>query len=270
MRSGESRRTAANRNLPSLLCVHDTALSPFGAALHREPNGGKLRLEASLTPRQRELPVSLFLSGLPVWAAAILLVIAPTIAAMCGPVLTRRRVGLERLTSNNEIAGFKFATVGVIYAVLMAFAVIVAWEKFSEAEIAVVKEAGASATLYRLARGPEPEAVTTRAALDNYLRLAIDRDWPSMEKAKASREVTLALNALYANAIHLMDNKSRPPEIFGEMLKQLDTITQARRARLHLSTGIVPKLLCGWSYIAAQYSPWGSRSFSAPRTCRPR
>jgi hypothetical protein len=67
--------------------------------------------------------------------------------------------------------------------VLMAFAVIVAWEKFSEAEIAVIKEAGASATLYRLATGPEPEAVTTRAALDTYLRLAIDRDWPSMEKA---------------------------------------------------------------------------------------
>jgi Protein of unknown function (DUF4239) len=178
-----------------------------------------------------------------VWAAAILLVIAPTIAAMCGPVLIRRRVGLDRLTSNNEIAGFKFATVGVIYAVLMGFAVIIVWEKFSEAEIAVIKEAGASETIYRLTAGPEPEAVATRAALDNYLRLAIDRDWPSMEKAKASRETTQALNVLYANAIHLMDNNPRPPEIFGEILKQLDTITQARRTRIHLSTGIVPELL---------------------------
>jgi hypothetical protein len=51
----------------------------------------------------------------------MLLVVIPTIAAMCGPVLIRRRIGLERLTSNNEIAGFKFATVGVIYAVLLAF-----------------------------------------------------------------------------------------------------------------------------------------------------
>ena len=57
----------------------------------------------------------------------------------------RYRIGLERLTSNNEIAGFKFATVGVIYAVLLAFAVIVAWEKFSDAETAVIQEAGASA-----------------------------------------------------------------------------------------------------------------------------
>lgn len=72
--------------------------------------------------------MSLFLSGLPLWLTAILLVVAPTILAMCGPVLMRRRIGLERLTSNNEIAGFKFATVGVIYAVLLAFAVIVEWE----------------------------------------------------------------------------------------------------------------------------------------------
>jgi hypothetical protein len=31
---------------------------------------------------------------------------------MCGPALMRRQIGLERLASNNDIAGFKFATVG--------------------------------------------------------------------------------------------------------------------------------------------------------------
>jgi len=112
--------------------------------------------------------VSLFLAGLPLWVAAILLVVLPTIAAMCGPVLMRRRIGLERLTSNNEIAGFKFAAAGVIYAVLLAFAVFVVWEKFNDAETAVVQEAGASATIYRLTTGPDPEAVATRAAMGNY------------------------------------------------------------------------------------------------------
>ena len=62
--------------------------------------------------RQREQTVSLFLAGLPLWVAAILLVVLPTIAAMCRPVLMRRQIGLERLASNNDIAGFKFATVG--------------------------------------------------------------------------------------------------------------------------------------------------------------
>jgi hypothetical protein len=193
--------------------------------------------------RQREQTVSLFLAGLPLWVAAILLVVLPTIAAMCGPVLMRRRIGLKRLASNNDIAGFKFATVGVIYAVLLAFAVIVVWEKFSDAETAVVQEAGASVTLYRLAAGPEPEAVATRAALGNYLRLAIDRDWPLMARKKESHEVTQALDALYTVALRLTENGSRQPAIFGEMFKQLDVITQIRRAWLHLATGIVPGII---------------------------
>jgi hypothetical protein len=189
--------------------------------------------------------VSLFLAGLPLWVAAILLVILPTIAAMCGPVLLRRRIGLERLTTNNEIAGFKFATVGVIYAVLLAFAVIVVWERFSDAETTVIQEAGASATLYRLAAGPQPEAAATRTALGNcnYLRLAIDRDWPLMATEKGSSEVTQALDALYAAALRLTENGSKQTAVLMEMFKQLDAITQARRTRLHLATGIVPGVL---------------------------
>ncbi|HEY7997005.1 MAG TPA: hypothetical protein VIE14_09040, partial [Steroidobacteraceae bacterium] len=81
--------------------------------------------------------MSHFLASLPLWLAAIFIVVLPTAGAMAGPVLIRRRISLERLTTNNEIAGFKFATVGVIYAVLLAFAVIVVWERFSSAEAAV-------------------------------------------------------------------------------------------------------------------------------------
>ena len=102
--------------------------------------------------------MSLLLSGLPLWAEMLILVIVPTIAAMCGPILLRHWSSYERLSSNNEIAGFKFATVGVIYSVLVAFAVIVVWEKFNDAEAAVVQEAGAADTLYRLTAGPGPSS----------------------------------------------------------------------------------------------------------------
>jgi hypothetical protein len=52
------------------------------------------------------------------------------------------RRSLDQLRLNNEVAGFKFATVGALYAVLLAFAVIMVWEKFSEAENTVAQEAG--------------------------------------------------------------------------------------------------------------------------------
>jgi hypothetical protein len=44
----------------------------------------------------------LFLSECPRWLAVI---VFPTIVAMSGPILVRRRVSLDRLTTNNEIAG---------------------------------------------------------------------------------------------------------------------------------------------------------------------
>src|SRR5690348_12116671 len=76
----------------------------------------------------------MFPTNLPIWVSGILMVGLPTLLAMAGPILIRRRVGLERLSNNNEVAGFKFATIGVLYAVLLAFAVVVVWEKFSDAE----------------------------------------------------------------------------------------------------------------------------------------
>ncbi len=72
----------------------------------------------------------MFLTLLPVWLSGLILVGVPTLLAVGAQVLLRRRLGLERLRSNNEVAGFKFAAVGVLYAVLLAFAVIVVWERF--------------------------------------------------------------------------------------------------------------------------------------------
>ena len=95
----------------------------------------------------------LFLTTQPIWIAAVILLVPTTILAMLGPAFVRRHIGLDRLRTNNEVAGFKFATVGVIYAVLLAFAIVVVWERFNQADNDVAKEAGAAATVLRLTQG---------------------------------------------------------------------------------------------------------------------
>jgi hypothetical protein len=195
--------------------------------------------------------VTLYLSQLPLWAATLLLVVLPTLITMAITVALRRLVGHENLASNNEIAGFKFAVVGVIYAVLLAFAVIVVWEKFSDAEYAVVEEAGASATLYRLTAGPDPDMVGMRQALTNYLGLVLSHDWPEMAQEHESPEVTHALDGLYAAALVVSKDDAKHPAIAGQIFTQLNTITQDRRTRLHLATGIVPNIIWGVLYGGA-------------------
>ncbi|MEJ0048212.1 MAG: hypothetical protein WDN04_20380 [Rhodospirillales bacterium] len=125
------------------------------------------------------------------------------------------------------------------------------WQKYSDAETAVINEAGASATLYRLAAGPETDLVATRVALDNYHHLAIEEDWPQMSAGRGSPIVTRALNALYVAGLHLSQGQSRQVAVTSAIFTQLDAITQARRTRLYLSEGIVPRIIWVALYCGA-------------------
>lgn len=183
----------------------------------------------------------LFLCGLPLWLCAFFVVILPTVLATLGPLAARKRYPLSVLAKNNEIGGLIFATVGVIYAVILAFAIVSAWDKFNEAETLVLNEAGASATIYRLSAGEEPLARATRDALDDYLTAVIESDWPKMAVSGESREAAEALDRLYAAAMRL--GESKPAAVGVEIMKELGVITEARRGRLHLAMGVVPPAL---------------------------
>ena len=186
----------------------------------------------------------LYIASLPLWQSALLMVGLPTVVAMLGPILVRHRIALERLATNNEVAGFKFAVVGVVYAVLIAFAVIVVWEKLSDAEHAVAQEAGASAALYRLANGIGDETGgAIRDKLTAYLRATVEEDWPTMAQGGAGLSGTRALNDVYAAVLAVEPRNDRLKLVLPEIFHQLDVVTQARRTRLVLASGAVPGIL---------------------------
>lgn len=190
----------------------------------------------------------LFLGSLPPLLGSFFTVLAPTVIAMLGPTLLRRRYTYSVLVKNNEVAGFKFATLGVIYAVLLGFAIVSVWEKFSEAELLVLREAGASATLYRLSSGEEPEAVATRSTLRAYLASVIEDEWVLMASERESRISGDSMKALYEATLRLADK--RPLAVGVELLKELGSITEARRGRLFVARGVVSPalwtmLICG-------------------------
>jgi hypothetical protein len=184
------------------------------------------------------------LTSLPLWLSGLLVVGLPTALAMVGPVFVRRHVTLERLTTNNEVAGFKFAAVAVLYAVLMAFAVIVVWERFSEAESNVAKEAGAAATIYRLSQGISGEPGNAlRAALTNYLKVTISEDWPAMEHGRSSRSAREALDAVYKSLLTFDAPERRDTALVSQILHELDTIAEMHRVRLAAAEGLVPGII---------------------------
>jgi hypothetical protein len=187
------------------------------------------------------------LTTAPLWISILLFIVALPCAAMAGPLIVRRFVSLERLRANNEVAGFKFATVGVLYAVLLAFVVVVVWEKFSQAENEVASEAGAAATLYRLWNGFGPGGPELATATTAYLEAVIDDEWPAMAAGHESKATTEALNALYARLLADRPGDDFGTDLLSEALYQLDQLTQARRMRIVMVAGIVPGVV--WAVL---------------------
>jgi hypothetical protein len=185
-----------------------------------------------------------FLTSQSLWISGAIIIGGGTLLATLGPALVRRFVALERLTTNNEIAGFKFATVGVLYAVLLAFVIIVVWEKFTNAELEVVHEAGAAENIYRLSQGlGDTTGADLRNAVAAYLKTAIADDWPAMDSGVpgASASTKQALDAVYTMLSVVNDQANRA--IVSEIFRQLDRMTESRRARLIAAEGAVPNVI---------------------------
>ena len=142
------------------------------------------------------------IAALPLGLALLLLVVVPTFLTMCGPVIVRRLVGVELVKENNEVAGFKFATLGVVYAVLLGLAVIAVWEKFAKAEDATSQEAGALACSLssggrlrcRFAKGP-PGGDVGLCPVRDRSRLAGNGGGPGEHTSQASPDGPLQCHA---------------------------------------------------------------------------
>src|ERR1700733_99968 len=206
-------------------------------------------MAATSSPRGRrtsargQIAMSHVLSELPLWAVILAVIVIPTSIAIGSQVLVRRSVGIDQLALNNEVAGFIFAIIGVVYAVLLAFVVIAVWEKFSEGQTSVAKESAAAAALFYYSEGAEPEAAKLHASLVHYLTLVIESDWPAMASESEDGQTTDALGALYRAAMALNRTGTRGIPDMSEVFTQIDNLTLTRRVRLHLSTGLVPEII---------------------------
>jgi hypothetical protein len=76
-----------------------------------------------------------------------------------------------------------------------------------------------------------------------YLNAAIAQDWPAMEHGGASPLATRALNDAYAALLKYNPTDRRSEILLAEAIHQLDLVTQARRDRLMVASGIVPGIM---------------------------
>lgn len=151
-------------------------------------------------------------------------------------------VGLR--SAHNDVAGFTIAIIGVIYAVLLAFIAVSAWESHGKAEEVVQTEANAVGNLYVDSLGLPPEVrFPIWRYLRDYIRTVIHVEWPSQNQGRmnlAGWESLIRLNSMLAS-FKPLDGSTIA--LKSELIRTANDLFQSRRNRLGAATSGIPAVM---------------------------
>jgi hypothetical protein len=189
----------------------------------------------------------------PGWVNCVIIVGGSMLVAALVTLLIRRKVRQPSGESHNEVAGFIFATVGVLYAVLLALMVLALWEAYGTAERAAATEAGAVlATARYAATLPDPERLEMVDQLHTYAEVVLTDEWQTMSQ-DTSDAADQALSEVWRTYGTL-----QPREAYATAQTLLSDLSTARTQRILTSQAALPVLfwvvLVGGSLITLAFA----------------
>jgi hypothetical protein len=186
----------------------------------------------------------------------VLVIGAVCLVALAGLELVQRLVPASSRQRHNDVAGFIYAALGVIYAVLIALVVIAVWEEYDAASVTVEQEANALAEIAWLAhRLPEPEGTHIQELAQSYAEEVIHKEWPLMEQGQAPlmtqvEQTPTGWTLIDDIRASLQEVETRNPaeeQLYAEGLDQVQRLGDARRMRLVAAEEGIPGVL--WSVL---------------------
>lgn len=185
--------------------------------------------------------------GFQVWlrTTARLMAIIGAVAALAilGLVVFDRFVDVEELKSASDSLGTYMQTLGGIYAVLLAFVVVVVWQQFNEARGFVNREANSVIDLHRIAGGlPDSARDVIRQGLRDYVDGVLEEEWRAMthHDERVIEKVGSRLDRVWS-AIHTcMPLNECQHTVYGEVLGRFNDLTELRTNRLVAASAKIP------------------------------
>jgi RimJ/RimL family protein N-acetyltransferase len=209
----------------------------------------------------------------------VLVVGGVCLTALAGLELVQRLVPAEARQQHNDVAGFIYAALGVIYAVLLALVVIAVWQKFQAADETVEQEANATAEIAWLAhRLPEPEGRHIQELCRSYAEEVVKKEWPLMEQGQAPLMTQLRgtpagwtiIDDIRASLQDYEPHTKAEEQLYATGLDQIEELNDARRLRLVAAEEGIPGVLwavlifggvaaIGFTYLFGMENTWAHR-----------
>lgn len=180
----------------------------------------------------------------PTWLWGTILVALFTSLSCAGLLVFHRLVHVDLRRAHNDLAGFTIAIISVLYAVLLAFIAIATWESFSRASDIVENESDYAGGMYLDTAGlPDAKGLAIREALQKYVSVVINVEWPIQRQGKTPDQGWVPLRDLATAIATIHPQTSGEAVIEAELLKSWNELYDARSSRLSAVQGHVPSVI---------------------------
>jgi hypothetical protein len=166
------------------------------------------------------------------------------LVAVGGLVLVQRLMPTRRRLGHNDVAGFIYAVLGVVYAVLLGLMVVAVWEQWNAAIAATDQEASEVAEVFWLAhRLPQPEGRHLQELARSYAQVVVNEEWPLMERGKMSPKAWAILDEIRDDMQGMKPSTDTQQVLYEQGLQQVNDLADARGERLLDAEEGVPAIL---------------------------
>ena len=170
------------------------------------------------------------------------------IAALAGMLCVRRWVPAHILDKHRDVAGFKYAVVGVIYAVTLALVVLATWTDFEKAEVFVDQEAVSLRDIFRLSEAlPAAAKRAIQIRVQEYARAVINDEWDAMDRGRESTRAHALAQEVWNVILSLEPQTAREQVAFAALVTRLNDFRNNRDLRLLASRQALPGVM--WTVL---------------------
>jgi hypothetical protein len=179
-----------------------------------------------------------------------LIVLFSGLASIAGAWAVRRWLALPAAAGEGDGASAIYSMVGVVYAVLLAFVVVVVWQQYTDTDSDLQQEAVRLANLLRDSRAfAEPRGRELRDSLLDYTAAIAHEEWKTLAKGEESPAASAAYERVWQAYYAIEPASERERVFYRESVNRLNELAASRRARLTSSRSGLPGVL--WVLLVA-------------------
>jgi hypothetical protein len=175
---------------------------------------------------------------------ALFVIVGGVVVSVLGFVVVHRLVSVHTRHAHTDVAGFIYAVVGIMYAILLAYVTIGVWQQYDTASSDVDLEATDAYNIYHEADSlPESYRSDLQGIVKDYVQTTMDEEWPLLANGQASQRAEDLAHKIGAAVSGLPVNSTDELVRVDHITTQDEALTTERRLRLfEAGIGVHPML----------------------------